>query len=176
MKYEEFLEFHDKHPNLDNLEYYAEFPETNKSTIRSWKNRARQPITPILPPTKPAITPPLPTQQAAEGFVGYDEELVKLLCTQTNTPYNEFEGIDVKSAIMVLKAKLRNAQLQEPTKPNRAPNSPILPSPKPIGQNKKQFGIDPYIVFDDAKNEIRMEIPWDVLMNPEKNKALGEIK
>ena len=166
MSYEQFKEFHDKHPDLDNGEYYAEYPEVNKSTIRSWKSRAAKPI-----------ETPLPTKQEAEAAQGWDEEMVKLLCTQTKTPYNEFEGVDTKSALMVLKMKLKNQQNQEPTKPiPRASNSSILPTPAPIGQNKKRFGLDPYIVFDDVKDEIRMEIPWDVLMDPEKNRALGEIK
>ena len=43
-------------------------------------------------------------------------------------------------------------------------------------KSKKKFGLDPYIVFDEVKNEIRMEIPLDVLMDPEKNKKLGEIE
>lgn len=165
MSYEQFKEFYEKHPDMDNAEYYAEFPETNKSTVRSWKTRLNKPI---------EIPEPTPAQVSeAQGF---DEEMVKLLCTQTKTPYNEFEGVDTKSAMIVLKAKLKNMQLQEmDQKPNRSSNAPILPNPTPIGQNVKKFGIDPYITFDKLKDEIRMEIPWDVLMNPEKNKALGEV-
>ncbi len=45
-----------------------------------------------------------------------------------------------------------------------------------LSKSKKKFGIDPYIVFDEVKNEIRMEIPMDILMDPEKNKKLREIK
>ena len=168
MSYDQFKEFHEKHPDLDNQEYYAEFPETNKSTIRSWKSRVSTPK---------VIETPLPTQQQAANAQGFDDEMVKLLCTQTGTPYNEFEGVDTKSAMLVLKAKLRNKQLQDAEqKTSRASNSSILPNPAPIGQNKKQFGLDPYIEFDDVKNEIRMEIPWDVLMDPEKNRKLGEIE
>ena len=44
------------------------------------------------------------------------------------------------------------------------------------GSGKIKFGLDPFIVFDEVKNEIRMEIPLDILMDPEKNKKLGEIK
>jgi len=47
---------------------------------------------------------------------------------------------------------------------------------KNVGTGRKKFGIDPYIVFDTHKGEIRMEIPFDVLMDPEKNKKLGELK
>jgi hypothetical protein len=163
MSYDEFKEFHDKHPDLDNAEYYAEFPETNKSTVRSWKSRA----------SKPVIETPEPTEQEANALgVGWDREMIKLLCTQTKTPLSDFEDVDDKSALIILKNKMRNLQSQEP-KP-RSSNAPILPQPNPIGQNKKKFGIDPYIVFDDVKNEIRMEIPWDVLFDPEQNRALGK--
>ncbi len=167
MSYDEFKEFYDKHPDLDNTEYYTEFPETNKSTIRSWKAKLKQPEIP---------TPPPPEDK------GIDDEMVKLLCNQTQTPYNEVEELDVKSALIVLKAKLRNIQLQQQeqekmgAKADKTSNTSILPIPAPIGQNKKQFGLDPYITFDTVKDEIRMEIPWDVLMDPEKNKKLGEIK
>jgi len=165
MSYEQFKEFHEKHPDMDNAEYYAEFPDTNKSTVRSWKTRLNKPI-----------ETPLPTAKEAEEVRGWDEEMVKLLCTQTKTPYNEMEGVDTKSALLILKNRLKNMQEAIPEKPSRGSNAPILPNPSPIGQNTKKFGLDPYIVFDDVKDEIRMEIPWDVLMDPEKNKALGEIR
>lgn len=42
------------------------------------------------------------------------------------------------------------------------------------GTGRKKFGIDKYIVFNEAKNEITMEIPMSELMNPEKNKKLRE--
>ena len=164
MSYEQFKEFHDKHPDLDNAEYYAEYPETNKSTIRSWKNRVRTPK-----------EIPLPTKEEADKNQGLEEEMVKLLCTQTNTPYSDLEGVDNKSALIILRNKMKNQQLQNVEKPSRASNSSILPTPAPIRQSNKKFGIDPYIVFDDIKNEIRMEIPWDVLFDPDKNRALGEI-
>lgn len=170
--YKEFVEFHTKHPDLDNTEYYAEFPDVNKSTIRSWKSRV----------SKPKIETPLPTPAEADRAGGYDDELVKLLCTQTNTPFTEFEGIDTKNALLILKNKMKGLQLKKlaeaelEKKPDRGSNTSILPSPKPIGSNTKQFGLDPYIEFDLVKDEIRMEIPWDVLFDPDKNKALGEVK
>jgi hypothetical protein len=94
--------------------------------------------------------------------------MIKLLCTQTGTPLSDFENVDDKSALIILKNKMTTLQNQEPKPKPRSSNAPILPQPKPIGQNKKKYGIDPYIVFDDVKNEIRMEIPWDVLFDPER--------
>lgn len=165
--YEEFVEFHDKHKDLDNQEYYAEFPETNKSTIRSWKLRAR----------KTLVEPEIPPETEAKKHEGYEEmesEYLKLLMTQTGSKASEFEGVDTKSAIVVLKNKIKGEQLQEKAT-GRGSNAPILPTPKPIGSNIKTFGLDPYIEFDDVKDEIRMEIPFTVLFDPEKNKDLGEI-
>lgn len=40
------------------------------------------------------------------------------------------------------------------------------------GSGRKKFVIDQYISFDG--NEINMEIPWDVLFDPEKNKKLKD--
>lgn len=168
VEFENFKEFYDKHPDLDNTEYYAEFPDANKSTIRSWKARLKSP---------PEPSPPNPPAESAKDTT-LDAEMVKLLCTQTNTPYNEFEGVDPRSALIVLKAKLKNIQLKQlevaanPPEKAKSPNTPILPNPRPIGSSMRKFGIDPYIVFDGDKNEIRMEIPMDKLLKPEENKKI----
>ncbi|KKL47700.1 hypothetical protein LCGC14_2332960 [marine sediment metagenome] len=160
--YEDFKEYYDRHPNLDNTEYYAEFPTGNKSTIRSWKNKAApksEPITPSTPPTT-----------KDEGFDKMQADYIQLLTTQTKSNATEFEGLDDKSIVLLLKNRLRAQKEQKP--PGRAANSSILPNPKPIGQSHKKFGIDDYIVFDTNLNEIRMEIPMDTVMDPEKNKKL----
>ena len=163
--YQQFKEFYDKHPDMDNGEYYAEFPTGNKSTIRSWKNRAA-----YVAPTEP--TPPIPSKKD-DSYALMQKELIASLMTQTGSKATEFEGVDDKSVLLILKNRLRAINEE---KPARSGNSQILPSPKPIGQNTKMFGIDKYIVFDEIKDEIRMEIPMTELMDPEKNKALREIK
>lgn len=168
MSYEKFVEFHGNHPDLDNTEYYAEFPDVNKSTIRSWKSRA-------IKPTEPEPTPsvqPLPSQQTADDNKGYEEQTdhyIQLMMTQTNSKASEFEGVDKLSMILVLKNKLKAQQGQTPS---RASNSSILPSPNPIGQSTNKFGIDQYIDFNTDLNEILMEIPMSKLMNPEENKRI----
>jgi len=155
--YVEFKEFYDRHPDMDNSEYYAEFPTGNKSTIRTWKNRAAV----IAEPPPPKTGDP------------YEDDYFNILCQQTGTPASEFTGVDKKSAIIILKNRI---EAQSKLKPAKRPgNSPILPSPKPIGQSTKKFGIDPYINFDGEKNEITMEIPLDEVMDPEKNKELRKI-
>ena len=158
---EEFIEFFNKHPDLDNTEYYAEFPEANKSTIRSWKASL---IKERSPPETTKPTPP-PSNKKVEGNPELEEEYIKLLVQQTRTDPREIEGLDNKSKILILKNRL------EMTPKARSPNSPILPQPLPESQTRKRFGIDEFIEFD--KNEIRMQIPMDHILDPEKNKKLG---
>lgn len=160
--YDKFKEFYDKHPDLDNGEYYAEFPTGNKSTIRSWKNRAAY----VAPP--PSAAPP-PSDN--KEFDAMQEEYIKILMNQTNSKEAEFKGVDAKSKLLILKNRLR---AQKETPPPRGSNAPIIPIPKPIGQSNEKFGLDDYIEFDEVKNEIRMEFPLDTLLDPEKNKRLGE--
>ena len=167
VKYEEFKIFHEKHPDLDNSEYYAEFPDTNKSTIRSWKNKIRTPLDIIEPkPTEPA-----PPDKKTADYSKLQDYLITTLMTQTGVKEPEIEGLDNNNKIIVLQNKAK--ALAEKQGKGRAPNSSILPAPKPDSITTKKFGIDDYIIFDEVKNEIRMEIPWDVLADPEKNKGLG---
>jgi hypothetical protein len=100
-----------------------------------------------------------------------------MLMTQTGTKQAELKGVDAKSQIIVLKNKLRVQKEQAAKKPKTS-NSSILPMPTPIGQQTSFFGIDDYIDQDawNNKNEIIVEIPMTVAMDPKKNKALGERK
>ena len=165
MKYEEFKIFHDKHPDLDNGEYYAEFPDSNQSTIRSWKNRARKPdiIEDIEPPKE---------GKPNTDYSELEDEHIKILIHQTKSNAKELEGLDNKSKIMILRNRVKTLDENKV----REPNSSILPAPRPDHITHKKFGLDDYIEFDTVKGEIRMEIPCDVLFDPEKNKGLGLIK
>ena len=170
VKYEEFKIFHEKHPDLDNSEYYAEFPDTNKSTIRSWKNKVKQPKAPYGLPQDP-VEPSKPIEKETADYSKLQDYLITTLMTQTGVKEPEIEGLDNNNKIIVLQNKAK--ALAEKQGKGRAPNSSILPAPKPDSITTKKFGIDDYIIFDEVKNEIRMEIPWDVLADPEKNKGLG---
>lgn len=161
IQYTEFKTYYDNNPDLDNTEYYEKYPDTNKSTIRSWKSRAAH-------IEEPKITKENGKQ--AEGYEEIEAEYIKLLMTQTDSKESEFKGVDNKSKLLILKNR-QAAQKEEIKK--RPSNSNILKQPLPNSQTKKQFGIDEYIVFDDVKGEIRMQIPMNVLLDPEKNKALG---
>jgi len=96
---------------------------------------------------------------------------------QTGTRASEFEGVDNRSILLILKNRKRVQDEDQEKKRKSTSNSGILPMPKPIGSSVRKFGIDPYIEFDTNLNEIRMEVPMDVLFDPEKNKQLrSEIK
>ena len=144
MSFEQFKEFFDKHPDLDNTEYYAEFPETNKSTIRSWKSRLTTPPEPPKPPT-----PTVPTKEKDDSF---KKEYAKLLMKETGARETEFEGVDLDTTIIILRNRQKDQQVMaQQTGSERTSNTSILPVPKPIGQSNKQFGIDEYIVFDGGQ-------------------------
>ena len=99
MSYNEFVEFHKKHPNMDNTEYYAEFPDVNKSTIRSWKSRARTPV--------PPIEPKMEEVKKADGYEEQTQHYIEMLMTQTQAKPSEFEGIDDKSKILIKKMSVK---------------------------------------------------------------------
>ena len=166
INYEDFESFYNENPELDNIEYYSEFPTVHKSTIRGWKVRAKKVSEPGTVPT-PEGTTPAPRSDL------YDKEMVKILCTQAGVPITDFEGVDTRSAIQILKNKLAGQQSKQ--QQGRGSNSNILPTPRPIGQDKKKFGIDDYLDFDLEKNEIRMEVPLDEVMDPVKNERLRKI-
>jgi hypothetical protein len=164
MNYEEFKEFHDKHPDLDNTEYYAEFPETNKSTLRSWKMRAVKVIDELTPDSKQQ------TQEDDKYKVMYAQSLAEQI------GYNEalLKGVPVEQQLIVLQNA--KALWDESNKKKRAGNSSILPQPLPQNQTTKSYGIDEFMEFDTVKNEIRMMIPMDYVLDPEKNRKLGLLK
>ena len=164
MSYKEFVEFHKDNPNMDNAEYYAKYPDVSKSTIRSWKSRIRTPIAPE--PTKTEVI-------EANGYEEQTKHYVEMLLTQTKSKLTEFEGVDNKSKILILKNRLRVQKEEQTNKPTGS-NSSIMPVTAAIGSVREEIGLSKYIEFDKNLNEIRMEIPLSKLMDPESNKALRE--
>ena len=157
-EYKEFESYFEEHPDLDNADYYEAFPDVNKSTIRSWKSRLSNPA--------PAEPVPAPAEVEDKDYSKLEEEHVKLLMQQTRVDPKEFEGLDNKSKILILKNK------QKMQAKKQGSGGAILPQPV-LGKGQKNFGIDEYITFDKVKNEIRMQIPTEQLFNPELNKKLG---
>ena len=96
------------------------------------------------------------------------DEWKKLYVTQlaNNLKYNlrELDGIPLDGQLQILENYKKSK--------SRSPNTPIINQPTSYGQ--KKFGIDPYITFDKVKGEIKMQIPIEELLDPEKNKKLGE--
>ncbi|MCP4648657.1 MAG: hypothetical protein GY853_01070 [PVC group bacterium] len=162
--YADFKAFYDRHPGMDNAELYVEFPTVHKSTLRSWKVKANK-----------VEAPPPPAASNNTGATdSQTQHYIEMMMTQTGSKASEFEGVDDKSKIILLKNKLR-IQKETPA-PAPASNSSILPNPLPIGQSSKTFGIDKYIEFDANLNEIRMEIPMVDLFDPEKNKEIRSVR
>lgn len=163
---EQFKEFFEKHPSLDNAEYYAEFPDVNKSTIRSWKYS-------LSKQEEPTPQPPAPTPSREEDK--YKLMYVQTLGEQIGYNMDLLKGVPVDQQLIVLQnAKVLFEENQKTKK--RSGNSSILPQPLPESQTHKKFGIDEFITFDKNKNEIRMQIPMEELLDPEKNKKLGLLK
>lgn len=69
---------------------------------------------------------------------------------------------DIKSALLILQEHDKN---QKP-----APNTPSIP--QPIGISK--VGLAKYMKYVPGSEKISWEIPASVLLDPEKNKKLGE--
>lgn len=165
MSYDEFKEFYKENKDLDNTEYYAKFPDTHNSTVRSWKFRAIQESTPA-----PEVG------ASKDDYDELEKEHIQSLFTQLKEPEKakkELDGLDNKSKIMVLKNRVK---AQSEDKGRQQPNGSILPAPTPQSQNRKKYGIDDYIEFDDKKGEIRVEIPLGTLFDPKENKGLGLLK
>lgn len=156
--YEVFEAFHSKNPDLDNAEYYKAFPTVNTGTIRSWKSRAR------------TITPePTPSQHATpdDKVKGLQQQLLDTLMGGADVraralaqPFIDKKDLD--SAILLLQ---ENAKQQKP-----APNTPTIPTP--TGTPKP--GLEKYMKYVPGSEKISWEIPATVLLDPEKNKKLGE--
>jgi len=43
-----------------------------------------------------------------------------------------------------------------------------------LERGRGKIGLDEFLIFDEIKGEIRMEIPLDILFDPEKSKKLRE--
>lgn len=167
MSYEEIKEYVEKNKEVTNKVLYEEFPETSQSTIRSWKSRALSEVypEPAAPPAPTTSEAPQDTKREAE----LEEMLVHSLATQTKYNLSLLEGLPNKEKIVVLKNQLNAMN----TNKRRGQNGNILPNPPPVQSSTKKFGIDQYITFDKNKDEIRMEIPMDVLHDPNNKKKLG---
>ena len=89
ISYQDFLSFFSKHPELVNEDYYSEFNNTPKGTVRYWKMKASRGAnkTPtVVGPTKKKSIPPQDTTQEHQFIDDVDELLISAAIRQLNKP------------------------------------------------------------------------------------------
>lgn len=164
--YKDFQEYFSKNADLDNKEYYEAFPDVPMSTIRYWKSKA--------------INKSLDREIGIDIDLEEDKEekpkehphlveLVKMKKQAAHLTLNESEMLEMND--LATQNKMLDIILEK-RKSRPGANRGSLPTPVGVGESK--YGIDRYMKIDPDKHEIHMEIPFSVLMDPEKNKKLGE--
>jgi len=154
--FEIFETYHAENPNLDNVEYYKAFPTVNTGTIRSWKSKAR--TSGSEPPSSQQATP-------ADKENLWRDELIQSLENQADYQTKEIiKDLDPESKLLVLKARV------ELNKKHPSPNTSSIPTP--VGNVK--MGIEKYMKFVPGSGKIEWSIPASVILDPIKNKKLGE--
>lgn len=164
--YEIFQVYFKENPELDNKELYEKFPTVNQGTIRNWKSKTRV----VVPPKEP-ITPVKPEEAQMKDFVETLQNTLRGRVPQYLL--DATKDMDLKSAYIVLKTHSENLQDVKGTDPN----TPIIPLP--LGGQRSKREIDKYLTIsivpgNPKKNEINLEIPGSVALDPEKNKKLGD--
>lgn len=169
--FEDFYAFYKEKPELDNKEYYEAFPHNAMATVRAWKSKARAKkmassldlgVVLLDEPDKPKDKVKQKSQL----------EFVRDLLIEAYRPsYQEKKLLDTMSIEQQVET-LKKLKADRDAKGKPTGNRAILPTS--LGINTKERGIDQYIEFDQAKGEIRMEFPPNVILDPEKNKKLGE--
>jgi len=152
--FEMFDKFHSSNTDLDNAEYYKAFPTVKQGTIRSWKSKVRS-----------STEEPTPPEQSTEKDEVSDiknQLLDSLLVRADVRTKTIIEKLDIDSKILVLR---ENEKQQTPM-----PNAPTIP--QPIGMPK--LGLQKYMKYTPGSEKISWSIPASVLLDPIKNKQLGE--
>ena len=158
--YDVFEVYYKGNPDLDNAEYYQAFPSVNPGTIRSWKSKAKTKATAEPSSQQSTSTPPKEPLQVEKDFL---ETLKAIASPQAKGYAKIFEDKgDIKSAILVLQEDVKN---QKPM-----PNMPGIPQPTGI----PKVGLAKYMKYTPGIDKISWEIPMSELLDPEKNKKLGE--
>ena len=154
--FEIFETFHKANPDLDNSEYYKAFPTVKTGTVRSWKSKARS--------TTPEPTPPVQATEKDE-VLKIKKEFLETLLTRADVRTKALiDKLDIDSKILVLQ---ENEKQQKPL-----PNSSTIPTP--TGMPKP--GLEKYMTYVPGSEKISWEIPATVLLDPKKNKQLGEYR
>ena len=156
--YEVFEAYHKSNPDLDNSEYYKAFPTVKEGTIRYWKSKAR------TPPTEPT---PTTATKPDEVILGLQKQLLDTLIAGADVKAQALakpfiDKGDLDSAILLLQ---ENAKIQKPL-----PNTGSVPTPT----GTPQLGMAKYMKYNPGSEKITWEIPASVMLDPKKNKELGE--
>jgi len=154
--FEIFEKFHSSNSDMDNAEYYKAFPSVKEGTIRSWKSKVRSNSSEATPPER---------STEKDKVLDLKEQLLDTLMARADVRTKTIiEKLDIDSKIIVLK---ENETQQKPM-----PNAPTIP--QPIGMPK--LGLQKYMKFVPGSEKISWSIPASVLLDPIKNKQLGEYK
>jgi hypothetical protein len=154
-----FEAFYKQNPDLDNAEYYAQFPNKNPGTIRSWKAKARQ-----------QKEEPEPSQQTTTSNQDHKKDIdayIKL--TRTNPA--ELKGLSEQAQLNLLRNRAALIGEQQ-TQGGTSPNIGVIPTP--AGSSKRVLGISKYMTFNEPQQRWKMVIPASVVADQKKNKELGE--
>lgn len=154
--FEVFESFYAANSDLDNNEYYKAFPTVNAGTIRSWKSKARA-----------NGSEPAPNQQQTPEDKAnvWRDELIESLSNQVDNRTKELiKDLDPDSKVLVLKEQIKQLAAHP------APNNPSIPNPT----GRPKMGLEKYMKYVPGSDKLEWEIPATVLLDPIKNKKLGE--
>lgn len=157
ISYEMFQAFYKGNPDLDNAEYYQNFPTVNAGTIRSWKAKAKKDFE--TPQSNPQPTPPKEEKTNMK-------EIIDLLIPATGIDPNLLTGMDETNQV----AFLKNLMTQK--NKSRDPNMPLLPTT--AGTGKTKFGIEKFATFNPTKGVIKVVIPASIAHDPKKSEILRQ--
>ena len=163
--FEEFKEFFKDNIDLDNTELYEEFPSNPKGTIRGWKTRVKNDI------NQSAQLQETPKVDQQNNWI------IKALCNDLGINEEGLEGLTYNQKLNFLQNKSIEKKIAKTKEPKTQVAGGILPAAMTYGEDNIDYGIAEYITkFDGINNKITVEIPWDVLLDPEKNVELGKRK
>lgn len=162
--FETFQSFFKSNSDLDNIEYYKQFPSVNTGTIRSWKARAKK---------NNANPPPSVPQTSPDGTkeTNYRDDMITLLKQTTKVQEYVLEGLEPDAQLRLL----QNMHEQQKSTPD--PNIHLM---TPSGSGGQKLGIDQYIRIDEKSfkekgfGKVDIRIPASELHNPEQAKKLNQ--
>jgi hypothetical protein len=161
--FEVFEAYHKVNPDLDNIEYYKQFPNVNTGTVRSWKARARKASSEPVDQTEATPSDHEPKDDK------YLDEVIEIMKKTSRMNPKLLDGLDKNSQYRILK----NAMDNQPADPN-------MKLYTPSGSGSQKMGIEKYMRIDEKAfkergfGEVEIQIPASKLYNPDESKKLGK--